>query len=151
MHRKQKKDQSWTRDAGPDENLIARIYGEKLQGDLLDYARRVARVHGPHQITPADLPDLVTFADVNDPNGVIEVDPNNLQGALGPNITWSEITLESTDEPITKGIRTKLPWIAAYFQKNLRLDGSDHGFKKDLANILNWADFDLSGDLKRSN
>jgi hypothetical protein len=150
LHPRPERDRSWTRDAGPDENLIARIYGEKLQNDLLDYARRVSRMRGPRQITPADLPDLVTFADISDPSSVIEVDPNNLQATLGSNVTWNEIILESTDEPITKGLRAKLPWIEPYFQQNLRLDGSNHGFNKGLANTLNWADFDLSGDLKRN-
>jgi hypothetical protein len=31
---------------------------------------------------------------------------------LGPNITWNEIALESTDEPITTGIDKKLPWLS---------------------------------------
>jgi hypothetical protein len=106
-------------------------------------------MRGPRQITPADLPDLVTFADISDPSSVIEVDPNNLQATLGSNVTWNEIILESTDEPITKGLRAKLPWIEPYFQRNLRFGGSNHGFNKGLANTLNWADFDLSGDLNR--
>jgi hypothetical protein len=37
------------------------------------------------------------------------------------NVTWNEITLESTDESITKGIMAKLPWLREYFDKNLRL------------------------------
>jgi hypothetical protein len=109
----------------------------------------LARMRGPRKITPDDLPDLVTFADVNDPKSVIEVDPNDLQATLGPNITWNEITLESTDEPVTKGIELKLTWLPAYFQGNRRLDGSTHGANKELANILTWFDFDQSGDLKR--
>jgi hypothetical protein len=91
----------------------------------------------------------VTFADVNDPKSVIEVDPNNLQATLGPNITWNEITLESTDEPISTGIEKKLPWLPAYYQNNLRLDGSKYGSKTDIANKLSWPDFDQSVDLKR--
>ncbi len=63
-------------------------------------------------------------------------DPNDLQATLGPSITWNVITLESTDEAITTGIAMKLPWLPAYFEKNLRLDGSNHGAKSDLANIL---------------
>jgi len=49
------------------------------------------------------------------------------------------------------GIARKLPWLPVYFEKNLRLDGSDHHFTRELANILSWFDFDQSGDLKRSN
>jgi hypothetical protein len=45
----------------------------------------------------------------------------------------------------------KLPWLPAYSEKNLRLDGSNHGAKSDLANILSGFEFDQSGDLKRKN
>jgi hypothetical protein len=93
----------------------------------------------------------VTFADINVPKSVIEVDPNDLEATLGPSITWNEITLESTDEPVTTGIVRKLPWLPAYFEKNKNLDGYDHHFSRELANILTWFDFDQSGDLKRTN
>ena len=42
--------------------------------------------------------------------------------SIGPNITWNEITLESTDEPITTGIVRKLPWLPAYYSG--MLDGA---------------------------
>ena len=106
-------------------------------------------MRGPRSIGPADLPDLVSFADVNDPKTVLEVDPNDLQATLGPGITWNAITLEMTDEPITTGIAKKLPWLPEYFQKNFRLDGSQLGGSKNIANKLSWPDFDQSGDLKR--
>jgi hypothetical protein len=117
----------------------------------MDDVPRIARMRGPHRISPTDLPDLVTFADINDPKSVIEVDPNDLQATLGRGITRNEITLESTDEPVTKGIELKLTWLPAYFEKNLRLDGSKYGINRELANILSWPEFDQSGDLKRSN
>jgi hypothetical protein len=77
----------------------------------MDNIARTGHTRGVHRITPNDLPDLVTFADINDPKSVIEVDPSNLQTTLGPNVSWNEITLESTDEPVTTGIQLKLPWI----------------------------------------
>ena len=115
----------------------------------MDDVPRIAKMRGPRKISPAQLPDLVTFAEVNDPKSVIEVDPNDLQAALGVNITWNEITLESTDEAVTTGIAEKLPWLSAYFNRNLRLDGSDLGTEKDLANTLSWPDFDQSGKSRR--
>lgn len=140
----------WTRNAGPDSRFWLRLYGETPSSHFLDDVARISRLRGPRRMAPDDLPDLVTFADINDPKTVIEVDPNDLQATLGQGVTWNEITLESTHEPITSGIRTKLPWIEAYFQKNLRLDGQNLEFpKKDLANNLSWDSFDLSGDLKR--
>jgi hypothetical protein len=142
---------SWTRSGGPDSRFWLRLYGETPSLNFWDDVARIARLRGPRKITPDDLPDLVTFADINDPKTVIEIDPNDLQATLGQGVTWNEITFESTNEPITSGIRTKLPWIEAYFQKNLRLDGQNLEFpKKNVANNLGWADFYLSGDLKRS-
>jgi len=129
----------WTRDWGPGVMILSELYG-RPSADFMDDVRRISRMRGPRKIAPTDLPDLVTFADISDPNSVIEVDPENLQATLGPNITWNEITLEMTDEPITAGIRTKLPWLATYYDK--MLDGSPHHDKKTLANKLNTADFE---------
>jgi hypothetical protein len=131
--------QRWTRDAGPGIRMMSRIYGQAASLDSMDEVRRIARMRGPRGIAPTDLPDLVTFADINDPNSVIEVDPNDLQATLGPNITWQAITLEFTDEPITKGIELKLPWIPAY--DNKMLDGEHYHGKNTLANTLSTANF----------
>ena len=152
LHPRYETDNRWTRDWGPSAYLFQRLYGLKPPTDnVIEYVSRLAGMRGAHSITPDDLPDLVTFADINDPKSVIEVDPNNLQATLGPNISWNETTLEVTDEPITHGIEKKLPWICEYFEKNLQLDGSDMGFyKHDLANRLSWSDFDQSDDLERS-
>jgi len=130
-------------------NLFSRLYGRSSKNFMDDIAR-IARMREPQTILPDDLPDLVTFANVNDPNSVIEVDPNNLQATLGENVSWKEITLEMTEEPVTKGIETKLRWLPAYFDKNLTLDGIDYHSYNSVANNLTWADFDQSGDLKRT-
>jgi len=50
-------------------------------------------MRGVREIAPSDLPDLVTFADIKNPSSVIEVDPNDLQAALGPDVSWNKITL----------------------------------------------------------
>jgi hypothetical protein len=134
------------RDAGLDVGLMRRIYGLTASEDYIDDVPRIARMRGPHKINPADLPDLVTFADVDDPKSVVEVDPNDLEATLGENVTWNEIMLESTDEPITTGIKAKLPWLPAYYGK--MLDGDYYREKRTLANTLSTADFEQSGDLK---
>jgi hypothetical protein len=105
-------------------------------------------MRGPRKITLADLPDLVTFADINDPKSVIEVDPNDLQTTLGPNISWNEITLEMTDEPVTMGIVQKLPWIQAYSDK--MPDGAPYHDKNTLANGLSTANFHANTDLRKT-
>lgn len=60
---------------------------------------------------PTKLPDLVTFADVNDPQSIILVDPDNLKATLGPGVSWRSITIQTTDEPLTMGIEKHLPWV----------------------------------------
>src|SRR5262249_2930534 len=129
LHPKYGEDVRWSRDGGP---VLFRLFGIPLSPDAMDGIAKLARIRGAHQIRPADLPDLVTFADVSDPKSVIEVDPKNLQATLGPGISWNEITLECTDEPITKGIERKLTWIDAYSSK--MLDGSPYHDKNTLAN-----------------
>jgi hypothetical protein len=106
----------------------------------MENVSHVAHMRGPRRISPNDLPDLVTFADINDPKSVIEVDPNNLQAALGPGVSWNEITLESTDEPVTTGIKANLPWLPAYY--GLTLDGHRYHDNNTLANKLGTAAFD---------
>ncbi len=148
LHSKYGKEQGWTYDAGPEIRVLSRLYGETPSIDYMDDVPRIARMRGPRKITPADLPDLVTFADINDPNSVIEVDPNNLQATLGPNVAWNEITLESTDEPITKGIELKLTWLPAHYIG--MLDGAHYRDKNTLANTLSTADFKYPGDPRDS-
>jgi len=50
----------WTRDEGPGDNILAELYGRSSAG-LMDEVARIARIRGPHKISPADLPDLVTL------------------------------------------------------------------------------------------
>ncbi|TPQ31359.1 hypothetical protein C2U70_24225 [Bradyrhizobium guangdongense] len=135
-------DIGWTLDAGPGMALLFKLYGISQSGKLLDDVQQVARLRGPRALALDYLPNLVTFGDVNDPKTVIEVDPNDLQATLGPNVVWREITLESTDEPVTTGIKTKLPWLQQYHGRMLDGDTISHvGARKTFANSLSTADF----------
>jgi hypothetical protein len=42
------------------------------------------------------------------------VDPNNLSATLGPGVSWRSMTLQATDEPLTKEIDEHLPWVRDY-------------------------------------
>lgn len=151
LHRKYDDEIRWTGEAGPGTRLILRAYGQPSSREFMDDVPRVARLRGPRKISPVDLPDLVTFADIADPSSVIEIDRNDLQGSLGANITWNEVAIESTDEPITRSIEHDLPWIPTYFQNNLRLDRSILTGEQTIANRLSWWDFIQSSELKRNN
>lgn len=79
--------------------------------DLIDVVEKMDECQAPISIEIADLPDLVTFVDVNDPKSVMLVDPRNLSAALGPGISWRSMTLQATSDPIVTGIERQLPWL----------------------------------------
>lgn len=118
----------------------------------MDTLARIARKRGPRTIAANELPELVTFTDVNDPNTVTEVDPNNLEATLGPGVSWNEITLEVTDEPITKGDRRKVGldttllllharWCAIHAQEHARQQleyGRPHSIRSSDEKDIGW-------------
>jgi len=134
----------WSSEAGPDTRLLMQLFGEKPSDDFMNDVPRIAAKRGSRRLARDKLPDLVTFANVNDPGSVIEVDPNDLQATLGQGISWNEITIEVVDEPATKGIEQKLPWIPYYHCA--MLDGHHYRDNRTLANSLSTADFDQSGE-----
>ncbi len=138
-------DERWGSDGGPSIRLMCRIYGIAPSDDYVHDVPRIARLRGARDIAASNLPDLVTFAGINDPKTVIEVDPKDLQATLGPGVSWNDTTLESTDEPITTGIKQHLPLLSAYY--NGMLDGHRYRDSNTLANSLSTADFDQTGDL----
>ena len=108
---------------------------------MVDRFRRLSRLRGPRILTADDLPDLVTFADINVPSSVLRVDPHTLPAALDRDARWSRITIEVTNEPVTRTIERKLPWLKSW---QGGLDGSyshylDH--RASLANSLNSSAF----------
>jgi len=138
----------WSRSAGPRLELLSDLYNVVPSADYMDTVSKIAKQRGPHKIEPNQLPDVITFADVNDPRSVILVDPDNLRATLGPSFTWDEITVEVTDEPVSTGIEQKLPWIPYYVCGEL--DG-DHGRRPaTLASRLTTADFRLGTSSEKS-
>jgi hypothetical protein len=151
LHPRPEKDAAWSPDGGPGISLIARIYGKALSENLLEQAAAISRMRGAREVAPSDLPDLVTFADTNNPASVIEVDPDDLQATLGPDVSWNKITLEITDEPIATGLKAKLPWLTEYLKDNRRLNRSILRTSNELSNILSSEDFSQTGEAGRGN
>ena len=126
----------------PDIDGLLLLYGEpaKREETLIDRIRRLASMRGPRALTASELPDLVTFADINDPRSFLRVDPHDLPAALGRGVKWNSITIEITNEPLTTGIEKKLPWL-----NNLRTTLSGKTFTADedipSAGHLGGADF----------
>ena len=105
-------------------------------------ARRLRSVDGVFDVQPYDLPDLVTFGDVADPNTVMYVDPEHLEATLGPGVTWRAVTIQITDRPVTTGLEQKLPWLKTMTDSSY-LDGSPTlmAATTNLANKLQRASF----------
>ncbi len=62
-------------------------------------------------VPQGEYPLFVRFADLADPQSVIDVDPMNLQGAYGPGVSLQSLTIQITNERETEGIRSVLPWL----------------------------------------
>ncbi len=71
----------------------------------------LARQRGARPLPVSDLPDLVTFDDVDDPRTVKAVDPEAPYLALGDGVSFRTVTLEITDAPLTEGIEKRLGWL----------------------------------------
>ncbi len=81
------------------------------QKDLINERRRMKSVKSVFEVNPKDLPDLVTFANVADPNSAMVVEAEHLDATLGPGIRWQSITIQIVDEPVTRGLEKRLPWL----------------------------------------
>ena len=62
-------------------------------------------------------PKLVTFSDLADPKTVIEVTPQTIGAVFGSGVNLKRITIEITDDSITKRLSKRLPWLNDYFNK----------------------------------
>jgi hypothetical protein len=114
--------------------VIDRAYrGEKEfhNGRLVGGAQQMVG-RGPREITPEDLPDLVTFADPTDPMSVMAVDPEYPSSALLQKVKWRRITIEVTDEAVTSGIEAKLKWLKG-FKGSLAHSGERSGVRRSNA------------------
>ena len=54
---------------------------------------------------------LVHFRDPNDPRSVERVDPFDMAAIFGRGVSLIKATMAITDDPITRGIEKKLPWL----------------------------------------
>lgn len=75
--------------------------------DVVGVATELARGEhpGPAQVAPENYPTLVTFADEADPASVTLVEPGALAAHFGPGTARRGITVELTDEAVTRGLR----------------------------------------------
>lgn len=74
--------------------------------------RRVIKLKEPIAIPQKLYPILATFADINDSASVKHVEPPKMANVFGEGYKLKNITLELTDEPVTRGrVEGVLKWI----------------------------------------
>lgn len=83
-----------------------------FKNDVVESAQRIGRGTGivsPVAVAPKDYPMLVRFRDLSDPKSVEQVQPDALEKAFGSGVRLRRITVQVTDDPVTTGIKKRLP------------------------------------------
>ncbi len=126
------------------EEIIPKAFGVSWAEDRFT---RLRALTGRVELSPADLPLLVRFRDINEPNTVEGVDPSNLAEAFGPGVYLKQAWVEITSDPVTTGIEKRLPWLHALRERRARLDGDNKiGVSgKELVNRLGPGSFQTGG------
>lgn len=73
-------------------------------------------------------PMLVTFDNLADPSSVEQVDPSDFAASFGEGVRLKRITVQLTDDPVTKDIVGRLPWLGRIQDMNLALEDFPEGF-----------------------
>jgi hypothetical protein len=74
--------------------------------------RKLPDVQDVVQLSPYEMPEFVSFNDVNDPTTVARVDPKNLPLSLGSDVRIEGVSVQVTDEEMTRGHLTSvIPWL----------------------------------------
>ena len=76
---------------------------------------------------------MVRFGNINDPKSVERVEPNQ----IGVRRIW----LETTSEPVTTGIKLRLPWLVSQKQESSLDENFTSTIKPTLAQRLRHSNF----------
>lgn len=92
---------------------------DEVDTDTLELSESMAKYPNEIKFKHSQLPIFFTFDDPKDPSTIREVDINNLYAVFGNGYDFKYISLQLTDEDMTKGQVIKdFPWLsgkAAYF------------------------------------
>ena len=76
---------------------------------------KVMLFRGVRNVPDDRYPLLVTFTDIKDPASVVLVDPDDLAATFGPGVSLKRVTLEITDEKMTRDkVELVLPWLSGW-------------------------------------
>ncbi len=108
------------------------------EGDGSNFFKAVKRLGGWFGSASAELPReswpmMVRFGNINDPKSVERVEPNQ----IGVRRIW----LETTSEPVTTGIKLRLPWLVSQKQESSLDENFTSTIKPTLAQRLRHSNF----------
>ncbi len=110
---------------GADRYAADTSYGERMNTGNVDERRRKIRrlmeMPGIENMRPRRYPMLVHFRDIDDPNTVEHVDPENLAASFGPGYRLDGITIEMTNDRPTESIGSRFSWWDHYRSNRLRV------------------------------
>ena len=90
-------------------------------------------------------PKLVRFRDIHDPKSVEMVDPDDVAASFSAGVRLKRITLQLTDEKVTSGLRSRLPWLTVYPEPRLKPASVQRNLPSE--ELLTFGDF-ISGGTK---
>jgi hypothetical protein len=93
-------------------SLVAVVLGKTSVGSMTPgLLRRISEYTSPTKVDVDCIPMLVRFGDPANPMTAQLVDPNDLSTAFGSGVKLVEATIAITDEQVTRGIESTLPWV----------------------------------------
>lgn len=99
-------------DLGRRGKLFILMIDQNLQGyDFLAHGLLMAEKNG-RAVPMGGLPLMVKFTDTATPDSVEAVDPDHLDASFGPGVSFKELTVTNTVEPVSPmRLAADLPWL----------------------------------------
>ncbi|MEO5772509.1 MAG: hypothetical protein ABIQ32_00135 [Sphingomicrobium sp.] len=85
--------------------------GAEVVRDWKERQRLIVKTRPAFELSPDEYPLLVRFRDINNPASVEKVTPGDLEASFGPGVRLKRIMVAVTDDGVTTGIATRLPWL----------------------------------------
>lgn len=76
-------------------------------------------LRGDWELSGKDLPTLVAFSNLNDPSTARVVSPTAFAQVFGATARLRSVTVEMTTDPVTHGIKQKIPWLGRMISDGL--------------------------------
>lgn len=86
---------------------------------LMTVRKIVKRERVKVELPVVDYPMLVTFANIADPRSVAAVDPANLGASFGAGVRLKRISVEVTNDAVTKVLDRRLKWLSPHPEPSL--------------------------------